>query len=115
MYQGKFDKKNKQAAASIPVKKNASAPGKGSRGFGLGGYIFYTVFFLWVFLFYAGVYWGLLGLRDWLTRYELAQPTTKSGEVFESLFSNPDWGALYELAGIQDTAYESKDAFAGYM
>lgn len=115
MYQGKFDKKNKRAAASIPVKKNTSAPGKGSRGFGLGGYIFYTVFFLWVFLFYAGVYWGLLGLRDWLTRYELAQPTTKSGEVFESLFSHPDWEALYELAGIQDTAYESKDAFAGYM
>ena len=39
MYQGKFDKKNKQTAASLPVKKNTSAPGKGNRGFGLGGYI----------------------------------------------------------------------------
>lgn len=115
MYQGKFDQKNKQAAASVPVKKNTSAPVKGSRGFGLGGYIFYTVFFLWIFLFYVGVYCGLLGLRDWLTRYELAQPTTKSGEVFENLFSHPDWGALYELAGIQDTAYESRDAFVSYM
>lgn len=60
-------------------------------------------------------YFGLLGLRNWLTRYELAQPATKSKEVFEKLFSDPDWGALYDMAGVQDTAFENKDAFASYM
>lgn len=115
MYQGKFDKKIKQVAEPAPVKKSSSAPLKRSRGPRLSGVIFYAVFFLGIFLFYAATYFGLLGLRNWLTRYEMAQPATKSEEVFEKLFSSPDWGALYDTAGIQDTAYESKDAFASYM
>lgn len=115
MYQGKFDKKIKQAAEPALVKKSSSAPVKRSRGPRLSGVIFYAVFFLCILLFYAATYFGLLGLRNWLTRYEMAQPATKSEEVFEKLFSAPDWGALYDTAGIQDTAYESKDAFASYM
>lgn len=115
MYQGKFEKKIKQVAEPAPVKKSSSAPLKRSRGPRLSGVIFYAVFFLGIFLFYAATYFGLLGLRNWLTHYEMAQPTTKSKEVFEKLFSAPDWGALYDTAGIQDTAYESKDAFASYM
>lgn len=115
MYQGKFDKKVKQTAESAPVKKSSSAPANRGRGPRLSGVIFYAVFFLCIFLFYAATYFGLLGLRNWLTRYEMEQPATKSEEVFEKLFSDPDWGALYDTAGIQDTAYESKDAFASYM
>lgn len=115
MYQGKFDKKIKQAAEPAPVKKSSSAPVKRSRGPRLSGVIFYAVFFLCIFLFYVATYFGLLGLRNWLTRYEMAQPATKSEEVFEKLFIDPDWGALYEIAGVQDTAFENKDAFASYM
>lgn len=115
MYQGKFDKKIKQATEPVHVKKSSSDPVKRSRGPRLSGIIFYAVFFLCILLFYAATYFGLLGFRNWLTRYEMAQPATKSEEVFEKLFSAPDWGALYDTAGIQDTAYESKDAFASYM
>ena len=115
MYQGKFDKKIKQATEPAPVKKSSSAPVKLSRGPRLSGVIFYAVFFLCIFLFYAATYFGLLGLRNWLTRYEMEQPATKSKEVFEKLFSDPNWGTLYDTAGIQDTAYESKDAFVSYM
>lgn len=115
MYQGKFDKKVKQAAEPAPVKKSSSAPANRSRGPRLSGVIFYAVFFLCIFLFYAATYFGLFGLRNWLTRYELEQPATKSEEVFEKLFSDPDWGALYDMAGVQDTAFERKDAFASYM
>lgn len=115
MYQGKFEKRIKQATAQAPVKKNPSAPAKQSRGPRLSGVIFYAIFFLCIFLFYAATYFGLLGLWNWLNRYELAQPATKSEEVFAELFSDPDWGELYEIAGIQDTAYERKDAFVSFM
>lgn len=115
MYQGKFEKKIKQAAEPAPIKKSSSAPVKRSRGPRLSGVIFYAVFFLCIFLCYVATYFGLLGLRNWLTRYEMAQPATKSEEVFEKLFIDPDWGALYEIAGVQDTAFENKDAFASYM
>lgn len=115
MYQGKFEKKIKQAATPAPVKKNHSASSKRSRGPRLSSVVFYAVFFLCVFLFYSATYFGLLELRNWLNRYELAQPSTKSEEVFTKLFADPDWGTLYDMAGIQDTAYESRDAFVSFM
>lgn len=88
---------------------------KQHRGPRLSGVIFYTIFFLCIFLFYTATYLGLLEMRDWLTRYEMAQPNTRSQEVFEMLFSNPDWGDLYDAANVQDTVYESKDTFVSYM
>lgn len=104
------------AAATMPPLEKAAKPmQKPRRGPRLSGVIFYTIFFLCIFLFYTAAYFGLVELRDWLTRYEMAQPTTKSQEVFDTLFSNPDWGSLYDIANVQDAAYESKDAFVGYM
>lgn len=104
------------AAATMPTLGKAAKPmQKAYRGPRLSGVIFYTIFFLCIFLFYTATYFGLLELRDWLTRYEMAQPTTKSQEVFDTLFSNPDWGSLYDIANVQDAAYESKETFVGYM
>lgn len=110
-------KKPMQAAnTAMPQLDHPAKPSKTQRrGPRLSGVIFYTVFFLCILLFYSALYFGLLQLRDWLTQYEMAQPTTKSQEVFERLFSNPDWGSLYDIAHVQDTAYESKDAFVSYM
>ena len=50
-------------------------------------------------------------LRD----YEASQPTVKAQQVFDQLFTNPQWGDIYASAGAQDTLYENKDAFAAYM
>lgn len=85
------------------------------RGPRLGGVIFYTLYFLFIFLFFAGTYIGLGWLRDWLTDFEAAQPTTKCQEIFDTLFREPDWGALYDAAGIQDTTYEGREQFVAYM
>lgn len=115
MYQGKFEKKNKKAEVQAPPKKRSSAPVKRNKGPQIGSIIFYTVFFLYILLFYSATYLGLLELRNWLNRYELAQPVAKSEEVFTKLFIDPDWGTLYDMAGIQDTAYESRDAFVSFM
>ncbi len=121
MYQGKFDKKYKQTTpvvfyGSIPqgsMKK--TQPRAQENGPRLGGLIFYTIFFLCVLLFYTATYFGLSWLRGWLINYEMAQPTRKCEEVFTQLFADPDWGVLYDSAGIQDTVYESKGAFVSYM
>lgn len=103
-------------ATAIPTSEKSAKPVQKSRSaLRLSGVIFYTIFFLCVFLFYTATYFGLLGLRDWLNRYEMAQPTTKSQEVFETLFSNPDWDSLYDIANIQNAAYGSKDDFINYM
>ena len=113
------------APAKAPVKEKTvakktvreesvqAAPKK--KGPRLGSVIFYTLYFLFIFLFFVAVYFGLNWLQAWLVDYEAAQPTAKSEEVFHQLFDDPDWGALYEAAGISDTVYEGKDAFVVYM
>ena len=104
------------AAATMPtLEKSAKPIQKPRRGPRLSGVIFYTIFFLCIFLFYTATYFGLLELRDWLNRYEMAQPTTKSQEIFETLFSDPDWNSLYDIANVQNAAYGSKADFVSYM
>ena len=112
----------KAAPAEVPAEKKAprkaqkevaAAPKK--KGPRLGGVIFYTLYFLFIFLFFVAVYFGLQRLQDFLVEYEGAQPTAKSATVFQELFEDPDWGALYDAAGIADTQYEGKEAFISYM
>lgn len=92
--------------------KPIQRPCKGPR---LSSVIFYTILFLCIFLFYTATYFGLQELQGWLHRYEMAQPTTKSQEIFETLFSDPDWNSLYDIASIQNAAYGNKADFVGYM
>ena len=102
--------KAKKAAKEVVVQAEPRR-----RGPRLGGVIFYTLYFLFIFLFFVAVFFGLQRLQDFLVEYEGAQPTAKSAEVFQQLFDDPDWGALYDAAGIADTQYEGKEAFVSYM
>ena len=92
-----------------------TVPEKHRKGPRLGGVIFYTLYFMCILVFFVATFFGLQWLQGWLTDYQAAQPTTKSQEVFDQLFSHPDWGALYDAAGIEDTPYEGKDQFVAYM
>ena len=85
------------------------------RGPRIGGVIFYTLYFLFLAIYAGAAFLGLNWLDNWLVDYEAAQPTVKCQEVFDQYFGNPDWGKLYELAGVKDTPYEGKAAFAAYM
>lgn len=85
------------------------------RGPRLGSVIFYTIYFLFIFLFFVGTYFGLQWLHGWLSDYEAAQPTVKVQQVFDQVFGDPDWAALYDATGIQDTEYEGKEEFVAYM
>lgn len=98
-----------------PVRQEAPREVSQRKGPRLGGVIFYTLYFLFIFLFFVTVFFGLQRLQDYLVEYEGAQPTAKSAEVFQQLFDDPDWGVLYEAAGIADTEYEGKEAFVTYM
>ena len=96
-----------EPAAKPPVKKK-----KGPR---VGSVIFYTLYFLFILVFFLATYLGLQWLQSWLTDFELAQPTVKSQQVFTQLFTDPDWGALYDAAGAKDSEYEGKAEYVAYM
>ncbi len=120
MYQGKYVRNKGTAAApgrpgtpSVP-RQAAAVPAK-KRGPRLGGVVFYAIFFLVILLVYAATYMVLLDLRDWLVRYEMAQPDLKSQEVFEEVFLDARWGELYDSVGIEGTTYESREIFVQYM
>ena len=91
-----------------PAKKKKSGPR-------LGGVIFYTLYFLFILIFFLATFLGLTWLHGWLTDFEMAQPDGKAEQVFTQLFTDPDWGALYESAGAKDSAYEGKDAYVTFM
>lgn len=95
-----------------PVQSQAVAKKKGPR---LGGVIFYTLYFLFILVFFIATFVGLLWLRGWLKDYEAAQPTVKAQQVFDQLFTDPNWADLYQASGAQDSTYENVDVFAAYM
>ena len=92
-----------------------TVPEKHRKGPRLGGVIFYTLYFMFILVFFVATFFGLQWLQGWLADYQAAQPPPKSQEVFDQLFSHPDWGALYDAAGIEDTPYEGKEQFVSYM
>ena len=101
--------KRPAAPAQQPVaKKKKSGPR-------LGGVIFYTLYFMFILVFFLATFIGLTWLHGWLADFEMAQPGGKAEQVFTQLFTNPDWGALYESAGAKDSAYEGRDAYVTYM
>lgn len=54
-------------------------------------------------------------VKSYLEQYELSQPKYVSDEVFELLYSDPDWALIYDLAGVKSTKFEGKTAFCTYM
>lgn len=125
MYKGKYYQP--KVAPKTPVAENVTGAAPEStpkatkpkqkffRKPRLSTIIFYSFYALLILAFFIGLRKITGPLEDWLVRYEASQPEKKCEEVFESLFSDPDWAALYDLAGIEDTVYEGKEAFAAYM
>ena len=101
MYQGKFSK--------------ATVQGEAKRRPRIGTIVFYSLYGLLVVAFITALLVALSFLQDWLVRYEASQPEHKAEQVFDELFSSPDWADLYVLAEISDTPYEGKDVFVDYM
>ena len=102
--------KTEPVPAAEPVK--AKKQKKGPR---VGSVIFYTIYFLFVLAFFLATYLGLQWLHGWLSDFEAAQPTLKAEQVFQEVFTDPDWGALYESAGAKDSPYEGKEQYVNYM
>lgn len=103
------------AAPRANPKKAPQAPQKSGKRSRTGTLVFYSFYFCFIFLFFVCTFFGLQWLHGWLSDYEMAQPTVKSQEVFESLFTDPDWGALYDQSGTSGTVFEGKDTYMAYM
>lgn len=81
----------------------------------IGSVIFYLFLAGYIYVFLQAANYGYGLLMDWLGKLEASQPGVRSQEVFEELFSDPDWEELYRMAGEQDTVYEGADEYAAYM
>lgn len=89
--------------------------------------LFYSLFGIYVAVFLAFSIRQLTLLNGWLRQDEappsepqtdqapIDPPEVQNDRIFAQLFEDPDWAALYDLAGIQDTPYEGRDAYAAYM
>ena len=101
-----------EAPEQKPVKK-AEKKSRKKKDSKKGSAVFYTFYIMLVLVLAAGSFLGYRWLEGWLTEYEAAH--VKCQEVFQELFADPDWGKLYEQAGIEDTLFEGKDAYVAHM
>lgn len=88
--------------------KNRKKPTKGA-------IVFYSLYGAGVLAFLIALLVILNPLKDWLIRYEAAQPNHKKQEVYQEIFQAGNWEELYQLAGLQDSKFEQAASFAAYM
>ncbi len=97
-----------------PAKKEKKQKKK-KKGIRVGTVIFYLLYLMLIGAAAYGINYGLALLNDWLTVYEASQPDTRSQEIFDEIFADPDWGKIYDMAGLEGTQFEGKDAYVAYM
>ena len=93
----------------VPAKRRKKASGK------RGTILFYSIYAFCVAAFFVGLLYVMDPLKDWLIKYEASQPNHKRDEVFAQLFADPDWEAIYRMAGVEDTEFENSKSFASAM
>ncbi len=60
--------------------------------------------------------WCLMNpLKTLLNQYEISRPQYVAEEIFDTLFQDPDWALLYDMAGIQPTEFEGRKEYVAYM
>ena len=101
--------------AAKPEKKEKKNKKKKKKGIRVGTVIFYLLYLMLIGAAAYGIHYGLGLLEDWLTVYEASQPDTRSQEIFNEIFADPDWGKIYDMAGLEGTQFEGKDAYVAYM
>lgn len=102
------EKAQKAAPVQTPKKKKKKKASKGTKAF-------YIVYAIIVVLLLAAAVVAMYLLRNFLVDYQASRPEEKSIEVYTRLFEDPDWAALYEQAGLEDTTFEGAEEFAAYM
>ncbi len=102
-------------AAAKPAKEKKVKKEKKRKGIRVGTIIFYLLYLMLIGAAAYGINYGLGLLNDWLTVYEASQPDKRSQEIFDEIFANPDWGNIYDMAGLEGTQFEGKDAYVAYM
>ncbi len=106
MYQGKFtaDKAEKPVNQKREKKKATR-----------GTVLFYSIYGICSGVVLIAILLLLIPLNSWLKNYQASQPETKAQQIFDELFAQPDWEALYVKAGIVDSPFENKTSYAAYM
>ncbi len=104
MYQGKY-------VQETPVRQRPRRKQRSRKG----TIAFYSVYLVFIALFFVCMVFAMNALRDWLVKFEASQPSHQSDKIYQELFGEPDWAALYTMAGMEDTAFEDKNTYAAYM
>ncbi|MBQ7345223.1 MAG: hypothetical protein IJW45_04070 [Oscillospiraceae bacterium] len=134
MYRGKYEavktaeKKNKKTPETVQQTPEVSWEGPEpdiqiekpvrkarKKGITKGTIVFYSVWLLLIVVAFFGIGIALGALQNWLVDFEASQPDKMSDQIYRTYFQDPDWAQLYEMAGLQDTAYETSEDYVRYM
>ena len=101
----------------MPAAPQKAPKQKKKKRIRVGTVIFYLLYLMLIGAAAYGIHYGLGLLNDWLVTYEASQPDTVSKQIFDELFAQPDWGKIYDMAGLEvtETEFEGKEAYVTYM
>lgn len=57
----------------------------------------------------------MIPLRTLLQQYEVSQPKHAAQTVFDTLFAEPDWELLYNMAGCESSTFEGRSQYVEHM
>lgn len=120
MYRGKYESNAKNVPTrSTPAAQQGAAavqarPAKRQK-IGPGGIVFYILYFLLLAAMVIGTLYLLNFLNGWLMDFEASQPDTKSQQIFDTLFADPDWGKIYDLMDEASLGVTTREDFCTYM
>lgn len=77
--------------------------------------IFYSIFAFVILAMFVAIFIAMNALDDFLLDFEAAQPDVKAEQTFQERFADPDWGSIYDQAGLQSQQYGDKATFVDYM
>ena len=96
------------SAPSEPVERKRKRTSKGT-------IVFYSIYAVLVLGLLVAAAFAMTLLQDFLVRFQASRPEEKSRQVYAEVFQTPDWAAIYQQVGIEDTAFEGPEEFAKYM
>ena len=76
---------------------------------------FYHAYFIGVAVVLCALVVLMIPLHNWLVRFESTQPDQYSQHIYETLFAQPDWAAIYDMSKMGDDDFSGRDAYVRYM
>lgn len=106
----------KQAAPKEQPDAAEDPPKEKPKHSKVGTIVFYSIYGVLTLGIIVGIIILMVWLNGWLVRFEASQPDKVSQDIYQEMFSSPDWKKLYQTANEKNGyLFDSAEEYADFM